>query len=303
MRILLTGKTGQLGWELHRQLRQDFKVVALGREDVDFRDLKFLHTVLKRLPKPDLIVNAAAYTNIDGAEHEPFVAEAVNSEAAVMLAEKADDWNIPMIHFSTDHVFSGWRRTQAYQEKDRPHPVSLYGSTKLDGELRIRNTLEKHLIFRLSGLYGIRRKNFFTAILARNRHGIVSRVVDDQTISPNWTPLVAEAVVEAIYQLSWGESIPWGMYHLSGSGSTTPYKFARLICEHLNGIWGGMPMPLPISSRESRIAAKRPKYSVLDPIRFNGTFQCSLPHWQEQLRLFFGELNPNPTGQQTAAPF
>jgi dTDP-4-dehydrorhamnose reductase len=293
MRILLTGKNGQLGWELHRHLERDYEVLAIGREDVDFLDLRFLDSMLRFMPKLDLIVNAAAYTDMDRAEHESFTAEAVNSEAAFMLAKEAARRKIPMIHFSSNYVFSGRRRTVPYRENDQPSPTSVYSATKLDGETRIRSILEKHLIFRLSGLYGIHHRNFFTEILARNRGGIVSRAATDQVISPNWTPIVAEAVVDVIQQWSWGEKIPWGTYHLSGGGSTTPYEFARMICEKINDLWGGnMPLPTPTTSRKFRTATKRPKYSVLNPALFNKTFQSILPDWREQFLLFFGGLDP-----------
>lgn len=293
MRILLTGKNGQLGWELHRQLERDYKVIAMGREDIDFLDAKLLASTIRQLPKVALIVNAAAYTDIDRAQREPFVVEAVNSEAAAILAAEANRRGIPMIHFSTSHVFGGQRRTRPYREEDRPNPVSLYGGTKLEGERRIRSMLAKHLIFRLSGLYGIHHKNFFTAILTRNRSGIAPRVADNQVISPCWTPLVAEAITDVINQLSWGENIPWGTYHLSGQGCTTPYGFAQLICEKINAVWGGnMPLPIPVRSQKAGIAAKRPKYSLLDPARFNTTFRHPLPDWQEQFLRFFGELDP-----------
>ena len=295
MRILLTGKTGQLGWELHRQLEHDYEVIALGREDVDFLDTKTLEAILRNLPALDLIVNAAAYTGID--KTEPFIAETVNSDAVEILATEAERRDIPMIHFSTDHVFNVWRRwASPHREDDHPTPISLYGWTKLEGEILLRKTLEKHLIFRLSGLYGTRRKNFFTEILSRNRNGLVSRVVEDQIISPNWTPLVAEVIAEVIHQLSDGGLPPWGTYHISGDGITCPYEFAKLICQKANELWGGnMPLPVPITSRECR--NKRPLYSVLNPQKFNDTFQCSLPNWQEQFLLLFGELTKNRTGR------
>ena len=301
MRILLTGKNGQLGWELHRQLERDHEVIALGREDIDFRDSRFLFQILKKLPKLDLIVNTAAYTEIDKAEQEPFVAEAINSEAAALLATEAEDRGIPMIHFSTDYVFDGRQWTRAYHEKDQPNPTCYYGWTKLEGEDRIRNILEKHLIFRLSGLYGTRRKNFFTTMLQQNRNGIIPRVVNDQIISPNWTPLVAEAVVVAIQQLFQGEKNVWGTYHLSGIGQTTWYEFARLIIERINDRWNvPMPFPIPVSTEEYGVAAKRPKFSVLDSTRFNNTFQCILPDWQEQFLLCFGGLDQNRLGGSSA---
>jgi dTDP-4-dehydrorhamnose reductase len=201
MRILLTGKDGQLGWEIHRQLERDYEVLAISREDIDFRDSKYLASALRHLPKFDLIVNAAAYTDIEKAEQEPFVAEAVNSEAAAILAREADFRGIPIIHFSTDHIFGRYQRTLPYREHEKPNPVSVYGWSKVEGEMRIQNIVEKHWIFRLSGLYGIRRENFFTNLLSRHRHGTIPRVANDHPISPNWTPPVGASRLETIDRL------------------------------------------------------------------------------------------------------
>ena len=292
MRILLTGKHGQLGWELYRQPERNYEVIAIDREDIDFLDSRFLASVIRRLPKLGLIVNAASYTDIEQAERRPFIAEAVNAEAAATLAAEADFRGIPMIHFSTDYVFDGRRRKLPYRESDIPNPVSVYGWSKLEGENRIRNIAEKHLIFRISSLYGIRRKNFFTSQL--NHQGTALRVANDHVISPNWTPLTAEAVTEVIKRLCRGEAFPWGVYHLSGSGCTTWYEFARLIAENVNDWWGeSMPLPIPVSLIKFKTAAKRPKYSVLDPAHFNHTFQMALPDWREQFLRFFGGLQPN----------
>ena len=292
MRILLTGKYGQLGWEIHRQLEQDYDVIAIDREDIDFLDSRFLASIIRRLPKLGLIINAASYTDIEQAERRPYIAEAVNAEAAAILASESDFRGIPMIHFSTDHVFDGRRRKFPYRESDTPNPVSVYGWSKLEGEKRVRNIAEKHLIFRISSLYGIRRKNFFTSLL--NHQGTASRVANDQFISPNWTPLTAEAVAEVIKRLCQGETFPWGVYHLSGNGSTTWYEFARLITEKVNDWWGGdMPLPILSSLAKFKTIAKRPKYSVLDSTRFNNTFHHTLPDWREQFLRFFGGLQPN----------
>jgi dTDP-4-dehydrorhamnose reductase len=169
MSLLLTGKTGQLGWELFQHLRREHDVLAIEREEIDFLDTHLMKSMLKTLPDIDLIVNAAGYTDIDKAEEEPFVAETINAEAVAILAAEASRRKIPMVHFSSDQVFSGWRRTWAYREEEAPVPASLYGWTMLEGERRLRSKLKKHLIFRLSGLYGLRRKNFFTEIVERNR--------------------------------------------------------------------------------------------------------------------------------------
>jgi dTDP-4-dehydrorhamnose reductase len=301
MRILLTGKNGQLGWELHRQLEQDYEVLAIGREDIDFRDSKYLASAIRQLPKFHLIVNAAGSADVERAEQEPFATEAINVEAAAILAAEADFRGIPMIHFSSDHVFGRYQRTLPYREHEKPNPVSVYGWSKLEGEMRIQNILEKHWIFRLSGLFGIRNKNFFTELLARHHAGKISRVANDHMISPNWTPLVAEAVAKAINSLFRGETIPWGLYHLSGSGRTTPHKFAWQVCEKVNDLWGwNMPLPVAVSSKELKDAAKRPRFSVLDSTRFSTAFRQTLPDWHEQFLRFIGGLQPLSTRQQTS---
>jgi dTDP-4-dehydrorhamnose reductase len=203
-----------------------------------------------------------------------------------------------MVHFSSDQVFSGWRRTWAYREEEAPVPASLYGWTMLEGERRLRSKLKKHLIFRLSGLYGLRRKNFFTEIVERNRKGDIARVVDDQIISPNWTPLVAEAIAHAIKQVLSSKRVPWGTYHVTGSGVTTPYEFARLICVKTNELYrDGFPMPAPILARACQAAARRPKFSVLNSAKFNDTFQYTLPDWRGQFLRFFGGLTREQIGQ------
>ena len=293
MRILLTGKNGQLGWELHRQLERDYEVVAIGREDIDFLDSRFLFRTLKQLPKLDLIVNTAAYTNVDQAEAEPFVAESINSESVALLAAEADRRGIPIIHFSTDYVFDGKNWTRPYREMDKPNPLSTYAWTKLEGEIRVRNITEKHLIFRLAGLYGIRRKNFFTTMLRHHHNGITPRVVNDQVVSPNWTPLIAEAVTHVIEMFFQGETTSWGTYHLSGGGSTTWHEFAQYLFQKANEKCDAhVPPPIAVASKEYGAIAKRPDYSVLDSTKFNTNFHYSLPDWQEQFLRFLGEIQP-----------
>ena len=298
MKILLTGKNGQLGWELHRQMERDHKVIALGRDDIDFLDSRFLFRMLKTLPKIDLMINATAYTDVDRAEHEPFTAESINSEAAAILASEAERRSIPIIHLSCDYVFDGKNLTRPYRETDRPNTHSIYGWTKLEGEVRIRNISEKHLIFRTSGLYGTRRRNFFTTMLEQNHSDVAPRVVNDQVVSPNWTPLVAEAVTEVIGQLLRGKRFPWGTYHISGHGNgfTTWYEFARLLFEKANQLWNApLVCPIPVTTEEYGADVKRPKYSVLDQSLFNTTFNFTLPGWYEQLMLCIGGIQNKQT--------
>jgi dTDP-4-dehydrorhamnose reductase len=283
MRVLLTGKNGQLGWELRQLLEQSIEVIAIGHNDVDFRNPDELHNMLRRLPDLSLIVNTAAYTKVDQAEKESYLAELVNIEAPAVLACEADRRGIPFIHFSTDYVFDGRKWTKPYTEQDKPNPLSVYGKSKLGGELRVRDLCEKHLIFRGSGLYGMRGLNFLTTMLNYVYSGKTPYVVDDQIVSPNWTPLVAEAIEQVIYQILSGKKIEWGIYHLSGTGNTTWYEFARIIFEKTSMLWKlTQRMPIAITSGEYNSLAERPIYSILTSNKFKNMFDYSLPDWKSQ---------------------
>ena len=357
MRIFLTGKDGQLGCELHQRLERHITVIAVGREDVDFCNPEMLHAKVRRLPELGLIINCAAYTKVDEAEHEPLKAQLVNVEAPAILAAEADRRNIPIVHFSTDYVFDGQRKSvatridataslaqpvrdahwsqsvnkdvstneihaQPYTEEDRPNPLSVYGWSKLAGEQRMLELCEKALVFRVSSLCGTRRKNFFTTMLKYMHVGKTPRVVDDQIISPNWTPLIAEAVEHVVVKIlknDFSENFDilqryqrpteagyrtdavasnrvkaqpcWGLYHLSGIGSTTWYEFARLIFQKSAEIWNTTSTePIPVSSEEYNAVAERPNYSVLDPTKFETVFQHKLPDWRTQFLYCAGML-------------
>lgn len=295
--ILLTGKDGQLGWELHRQLEPISNVIALGREDVNFQNPDELYLMARHLPDLALIVNAAAYTRVDEAEHEPLKAQLVNLEAPAVLAAEADRRGIPMIHFSTDYVFDGKKWTKPYTEQDRPNPLNVYGWSKLAGEQRVLELCDQSLVFRVSSLYGTRRRNFFTTMLGYLQSGKAPRIVDDQIVSPNWTPCVAEAVGHVVEQVLSGRKTTWGLYHLSGSGSTTWYEFARRIFDKTAELWGLPALrPLPLASHEFAAPAERPMYSVLDTTKFNATFAYELPDWQAQFMQCVNMLPAGMTG-------
>jgi len=246
MRILLTGKEGQLGYELHKLLERDTTIISWGREDIDFCNPEILYTKIRHLPELSLIINCAAYTNIDEAEHEPLKTQLINQEAPAILAAEADRRNIPIIHFSSDYVFDGQRKdvdvsridaatslakpvhgahgsqsvnenvntneihVQPYTEEDHPNPLSVYGWSKLIGEPRVLELCEKSLVFRVSGLYGTRRSNFFTTMRSYVYCGYIPRVVNDQIISPNWTPMIAEAIEHVVTRVLLTNKVPWG---------------------------------------------------------------------------------------------
>lgn len=293
MKILLIGKNGQLGSELYKLLSERYDVLALGRDEIDLNEPDSLSQTLRVIPAVSLLVNAAAYTNVDGAETNQTTASNVNAFAPEILAAETKRRGIPIVHFSTDYIFDGIDRNIAYTEEDKPNPLSVYGWTKLGGEVAIRETNEKHLIFRTSGVYGGER-NFVRTILASLASGISPKVVCDQTVSPNWSRELAENIVNVIGRFLSGDSIPWGMYHLSGGGETTWYDFATHLCSHALGRYDSIPLyPISVTSDEFGAFAARPAYSVLDGTKLRETFGIVLPEWDVQFGTFWQQrINP-----------
>jgi len=290
MTILLTGKSGQLGSQLHQLLTHSNRVIAIGRDDLDLCDCSRLSHQLRKMPHFDLIVNTAAYTAVDLAETDSNMAYAVNAAAPAILAEAAKRRDIPIIHFSTDYVFDG-NQVFPYAETDQPHPLSLYGHSKLEGENRIRETLEKHLIVRTSGMYHARHDGFLTTMLRIAHSKKAPRVVHDQIVSPNYSTWIAQAVNHMIRQVMTHRKNEWGIYHLSGGGKTSWYEFARLIFENVSKAKDViLPVPIPVSSLEYGAKAKRPHYSVLGSTRFERVFQYPIPSWEEQFYLCMEDM-------------
>jgi len=285
MRILLTGKDGQIGHELARLLKPLGEVIALGRPGMDLENPDAIRRTLARV-KPQWVVNAAAYTAVDRAESEPQTAFAVNARAPGILAGEAARLGAAMVHFSTDYVFSGNKQSGPYVEDDETGPLSVYGESKLEGERAVARSGARHLIFRTSWIYGLRGNNFLLTMqrLARERDEI--RVVDDQLGQPTWCRSVAQAVARVIAGLArGGEGYPSledasGLYHLTSAGETTWYGFCQAILEHQPE---PRPRLRPIATAEYPTAATRPRYSVLASAKFENTFHFALPHWREAL--------------------
>ncbi len=302
-RILLTGVSGQLGWELRRALMPLGDLVCTagpdmtlrGTETLDLADAEATRDFVRRVA-PDLIVNPAAYTRVDNAEDEAPLARAINAVAPAVLAEEAARCGALMVHYSTDYVFDG-QASRPYSENYPPSPVSVYGQTKLDGELAIQASGVPHLVLRTSWMYGCRGNNFpLTILRIAGRQGEV-RVVDDQTGSPTWARQVAEATAQVLAQAR-QLGRPWleersGVYHLTAAGSTTWFGFARAILQHVEGpARTAKLVPIPTSDFPTRAA--RPTYSVLDCGKLAATFQVALSPWEEQLARVMEELNMPP---------
>jgi dTDP-4-dehydrorhamnose reductase len=276
LRIVVTGAHGQLGRELVARLATHGTVSALGRADVDMADADALRTALRALA-PDLVVNAAAYTDVDRAESERDRAFAVNATAPAVIAEHARAHGAVVIHYSTDYVFDGAARVP-YDEAAATAPLNVYGASKRAGELALLDSGAAALVLRTSWVYGLAGRNFLVTMrrLAATRDEL--RIVDDQWGVPNWTRALAAATVRLV-----GGGLPSlrervGLYHMSARGATTWFAFARAIVGEV-----ARPQVVPITSADYPTAARRPAYAVLDTRRFEQTFGFALPAWPQSL--------------------
>ena len=271
MKVLLTGRDGQVGWELARLL-PPAEVVSTGRAELDLADADAIRRVM-RDARPQLIINAAAYTAVDKAESEPELAMRINGTAPGVLAEEAKRSGAMLVHYSTDYVFDGTKPT-AYVEDDAPNPLSVYGRTKLAGERAIQASGCRHLILRTSWVYGPRGKNFFLTIARKASAGERLRVVDDQRGVPTTSAFLAEKTRALLAKDA------SGLMHLVPAGDTTWYGFAREIVS----LTGSRSEVQPIKTGEFPAAARRPANSVLDNRKATGILGTPMPDWRTLVR-------------------
>jgi len=281
-KILLTGKNGQVGWELARALGPLGRVTAVDVDEVDFTNLVAVRELVRGL-RPELIVNPAAYTAVDRAESEPDLAQAINGDAPGALAEEADRLGAAIVHFSTDYVFDG-TKGEPYIEDDPPNPTCAYGRSKLAGERAVIGSSERHVILRLAWVYGIRGGNFLMTMLRLAGERDTVRVVDDQIGSPSWSRMIAAATAALCHGLFHGVEIPAGIYHLPAGGTTSWHGFAAAIFELCAGrLIERAPRLEPIATSEYPTAAARPPYSVLSGEKLRAAAGIALPDWRYQL--------------------
>ena len=287
-RILLLGKNGQIGWELQRTLAPLGEVVALGRPELDLTEFDRLREAVREV-RPEIIVNAAAYTDVDRAESEPELAMAVNGRAPGVLAEEAARLGAVLVHFSTDYVFDG-AKGKPYSEQDAPNPLNVYGETKLAGERAVEAAGAAHLILRTSWVYSLRRECFVTRVLRWAREQSIIEIAADQVSTPTWCRTIGETAA-AILTLAtrdlreFGEHNS-GLYHLAASGQASRYEWAQAILSEFPGDQSrGAVQLVPSKSHEFSSPARRPPYSALDCTRLCERFSVQLPHWRIGLSL------------------
>jgi len=288
MRILLFGKYGQLGWELHRQLIHLGEVTALDQPDVNFASPESLRPLIRDI-EPTLIVNAAAYTAVDRAEEDPDLARQVNAVAPSVLAEEASKLGAGLIHYSTDYIFDGSSGT-VYREDDEPNPINTYGQTKLDGERAVMRHCERYWILRTSWVYSFRGPSFAQRVLTWARSKKQLEIVTDQVGSPTWSRTLATATTHALLAgnpdpLSWLTKHT-GVYHAAGKGQCSRYELAQeLVNSDPRREEQCLEEILPAKSEQFPSLAKRPPYTPLNCDHFESTFEVSIPDWKVALRL------------------
>jgi len=291
-RILLTGKNGQVGWELRRSLMPLGEIVATDREEMDLADPDAIRRMVREV-EPDIIVNPGAYTAVDQAESEPELAMKINGEAPGVIAEEAKRLGALLVHYSTDYVFDG-RKDTPYTEEDAPNPLSVYGRTKLAGEEAIRASGARHLILRTSWVYGMRGRNFLLTILRLAREREELRIVADQFGAPTWSRMIAEVTSAVLARMVGGGSVSAisGTYHLTASGSTSWHGFTEAVIEGAVRAWGLEPATrrvLRIATSDYPTPAARPANSRMSCARLRRDFDVWLPDWSECLQLCLAE--------------
>ena len=271
MRILLTGRNGQVGWELQGALAPLGEVTALGRAELDLRDAGRIRDAVRTV-KPGVIVNAAAYTAVDKAEAERDLAFAVNAVAPGILADEAKRAGALLVHYSTDYVFDGTKGSP-YTEADPTCPINVYGESKLAGEKAIQGSDCRFLILRTSWVYGPRGSNFMLTMLRLARERPELRVVDDQIGAPTSSLAIARATAQLLRPGA------GGLYHLSAAGEVTWCGFARAILAR-----AGIATPVrAIRTEDYPTPARRPRNSRLDCSRLRRDFDVALAPWEDQL--------------------
>ena len=286
--ILLLGKWGQLGWELQRALAPLGEVSAFDFPEIDLANEGQVRAIV-RSQRPQVIVNATAYTAVDKAESEPEIAMAINARAPGILAEEALRLGAAVIHYSTDYVFDGTKGSQ-YLENDIPNPLGVYGRSKLGGERAIQTVGGNYLILRTSWVYSLRRDSFVTKVLQWSRQRAVLRIVSDQIGNPTWSRMLAEAT--SLLLVKGGEGwLDWlkekrGLYHLAGSGYASRLEWAQAILKEDPRREEQVTREIqPALTADFPTPAQRPLFSALNCDLFTQTFGARLPDWQYGLQM------------------
>jgi dTDP-4-dehydrorhamnose reductase len=286
MKILLTGKDGQVGFALHKKLLSLGEVIATNRHELDLANPDEIKIFIDKT-KPDIIINPAAYTQVDKAESEKLLAHQINAVAPQVLAEKASELHIPIIHFSTDYVFDGLKH-EPYLETDEVNPQSIYGKTKWQGEEAVRQ-YKKHIILRTSWVFGSHGQNFFKKILKLTQEKASLNIVSDQIGTPTSSKALADTTYHIVKTIFNSPNFKeFGTYHITLDDETNWYRYACFIADEAKHLGFQTLMTSKdinlIPSDAYPTLAKRPMNSRLDTTKIKKTFMLELPHWEEEVK-------------------
>ncbi|KAB8307358.1 dTDP-4-dehydrorhamnose reductase [Erwinia endophytica] len=293
MKILLLGKNGQVGWELQRALVPLGNLTALDRHSTDYcGDLSNPEGIAATILaiKPDVIVNAAAYTAVDKAEAEADMAAILNTSAVASMAEAAEKVGALLVHYSTDYVFNG-RGEKPWVESDVTDPLNVYGKTKRDGEDAIAAACSHYLIFRTSWVYAAKGKNFAKTMLKLAAEREELSVINDQFGAPTGAELIADCTAHAIRKTKVQPQLA-GVYHLIASGTTTWHDYAAFVIKKARekGLALQVNKVIPVATSAFPTAAKRPANSRLDITKFQQSFELMLPDWRIGVERMLAEI-------------
>ena len=281
LKILISGKTGQVAVELQKHLAGLGELIVLGRDVLDLSQPDQIRAQV-RAHKPDLLIIAAAHTAVDQAENEPELAFAINASAPGVFAEEAAALGIPLIHYSTDYVFDG-RKPAPYTEDDATNPLGVYGKSKLAGELAIAASGAQHLILRTSWVYSTHGKNFLLTMQRLLQERSELRVVADQIGAPTWAGTIAQSTRALIERWQSGDAAAWGTYHLTASGETSWFGFTQAIAGHLTAQGKACATLEPIPASAYPTPAARPQNSRLDCSKLAREWGVTQPDWEAAL--------------------
>lgn len=290
MRALITGPRGQVGYELLRLAPSGFEAIGMNSTELDITDVAQVIAVVDQL-KPQLIINAAAYTAVDRAESEADRAWAVNRDGAANLALAAGRLGIPLLHISTDYVFAGEAQAP-YRETDPTGPIGVYGASKLGGEQALAAHCSRHITLRTSWVFGSHGSNFVKTMLRLGSERDELRVVADQHGCPTSAASIARALWDLARQYRKLGTLQWGTYHFSGAPSCTWHEFALEIFRqaHELKLLGTVPHVRAITTADYPTPAKRPAWSVLDCSKLLAVYGLTQADWREELKLVLQEL-------------
>jgi len=292
MKILLTGKDGQVGFALHKKLASLGEIIATNRDMLDLADPQAIKIFIDQT-KPDIIINPGAYTKVDHAENESDLAFQINAVAPQVLTEKASELHIPIIHFSTDYVFDGLKN-EPYLETDEVNPQSVYAQTKWQGEEGVRQ-YKKHIILRTSWVFSSHGQNFLKTILRLAQEKASLNVLSDQIGTPSSSDLLANVTYNIVKTILKNTNFKdFGTFHVTSMGDTDWFHYACFIIDEAMRLGLKTVMTSkdvkPISSDLYPALAKRPANSRLDTSKIKKTFMLELPHWEEEVKRILKEL-------------